>query len=109
MPEKQVQAKLDLSKQIAETAKKCLGVNIQGKDVFESIILRPAPLPPALFVFSSALVEKKAPLLKASTVSNKAAPQLVTNNCFFDLLDLLNLKNFHTALITAPIACGEHQ
>ena len=45
LPEKQVQAKSDLSKQIAETAKKCLGVNIQGKDVFESIISRPAPLP----------------------------------------------------------------
>ena len=54
--EKQVQAKSDLSKQIAETAKKCLGVNISGKDVF----------------FSSTLVEKKkAPLLKASTVLNK--------------------------------------
>ena len=35
-PEKQVQAKSDLSKQIADTAKKCLGVNIAGKDVFES-------------------------------------------------------------------------
>ena len=35
LPEKQVQARSDLSKQIAETAKKCLGVNIQGKDVFE--------------------------------------------------------------------------
>ena len=45
LPEKQVQAKSDLSKQIAETAKKCLGVNIQGKNVFESIISRPAPLP----------------------------------------------------------------
>ena len=45
LPEKQVQAKSDLSKQIAETAKKCLGVNIEGKDVFESIISRPAPLP----------------------------------------------------------------
>ena len=45
LPEKQVQAKSDLSKQIAETAKKCPGVNIQGKDVFESIISRPAPLP----------------------------------------------------------------
>ena len=45
LPEKQVQAKSDLSKQIAETAKKCLGVNIQGKDVFESIISRPAPPP----------------------------------------------------------------
>ena len=43
--EKQVQAKSDLSKQIAETAKKYLGVNIQGKDVFESIISRPAPRP----------------------------------------------------------------
>ena len=38
LPEKQVQARSDISKQIAETAKKCLGVNIQGKDVFESII-----------------------------------------------------------------------
>ena len=45
LPEKQVQARSDLSKQIAETAKKCLGVNIQGKDVFESIISWPAPLP----------------------------------------------------------------
>ena len=45
LPEKQVQAKSDLSKQIAETAKKCLGVNVGGKDVFESIISRPAPLP----------------------------------------------------------------
>ena len=65
LPEKQVQAKSDLSKQIAETAKKCLGVNIAGKDVFESIISRPAPPPPAPFVFSSTLVEKKkAPPLK---------------------------------------------
>ena len=79
LPEKQVQAKSDLSKQIAETAKKCLGVNIQGKDVFESIISWPAPPPPAPFVFSSTLVEKKkAPLLKASTVLNKVTPQLVT-------------------------------
>ena len=79
LPEKQVQAKSDLSKQIAETAKKCLGVNIEGKDVFESIISRPAPPPPAPFVFSSTLVEKKkAPLLKASTVSNKVTPPLVT-------------------------------
>ena len=51
LPEKQVQAKSDLSKQIAETAKKCLGVNIEGKDVFEST-----------------LVEKKKAPLKASTV-----------------------------------------
>ena len=49
LPEKQVQAKSDLSKQMAEIAKKCLGVNIQGKDVFESIIPRPAPPPPAPF------------------------------------------------------------
>ena len=69
LPEKQVQAKSDLSKQIAETAKKCLGVNIQGKEMFESIISLPSPPPPAPFVFSSALVEKKkAPLLKASKV-----------------------------------------
>ena len=80
LPEKQVQAKSDLSKQIAETAKKCLGVNISGKDVFESIISQPAPPPPVPFVFSSTLVEKKkkAPLLKASMVLNKATPQLVT-------------------------------
>ena len=79
LPEKQVQAKSDLSKQIGETTKKCLGVNISGKDVFESIISRPAPPPPAPFVFSSTLAEKKkAPLLKASTVLNKATPQLVT-------------------------------
>ena len=79
LPEKQVQAKSDLSKQIAETVKKCLEVNIAGKDVFESIISRPAPLPTAPFVFSSMLVEKKkAPLLKASTVLNKVVPPLVT-------------------------------
>ena len=81
LPERQVQAKSDLSKQIAGTAKKCLGVNIEGKDVFESIISRPAPPPPppVPFVFSSMLVEKKkAPLLKASTVLNKAVPPLVT-------------------------------
>ena len=79
LPEKQVQAKSDLSKQIAETANKSLGVNIQGKDVFESIISRPAPPPPAPFVFSSTLAEKKkAPLLKASTILNKVTPQLVT-------------------------------
>ena len=79
LPANQVQAKSDLSKQIAETTKKCLGVNIQGKDMFETIISRPASLPPVPFVFSSTLVEKKkAPLLKASTVLNKAAPQLVT-------------------------------
>ena len=76
LPEKQVQAKSDLSKQIAETAKKCLGVNIAGKDMFESIISRPAPPPPAPFVFSFTLVEKeKAPLLKASTILNKANHQ----------------------------------
>ena len=79
LPEKQVQAKSDLSKQIAETAIKCLGVNIAGKDVFESIISRPAPHPPAPFVFSSTLVEKKkAPPLKASTILNKATPPFVT-------------------------------
>ena len=79
LPEKQVQVKSDLSKQIAETAKKCLGVNIKGKDVFESIISRPAPPPPAPFVFSSTQVEKKkAPLIKASTILNKATPPLIT-------------------------------
>ena len=69
LPEKQVQAKSDLSKQIAETAKKSLGVNNKGKDVFESIISRPAPPSPAPFVFSSTLVEKKKVPLKASMVS----------------------------------------
>ena len=43
LPEKQVQAKSDLSKQIAETAKKYLGVNIKGKDVFESTASSPSP------------------------------------------------------------------
>ena len=66
--EKQVQVKSDLSRQIAETAKKCLEVSIEGKKVFESIISRPAPPPPAPFVFSSTLVEKKKAPLKASTV-----------------------------------------
>ena len=81
LPEKQVQVKWDLSQQIAETAKKCLGINIKGKDVFESIISRPAPPPPAPFVFSSTLVEKKkAPLIKASTILNKATLPLVTQS-----------------------------
>ena len=71
LPEKQVQAKSDLSKQIAETAKKCLGVNI-FQDVFESIISQPAPPPPVSYVFSSTPVEKKKAPLKASTVLNKA-------------------------------------
>ena len=49
LPEKQVQAKSDLSKQIAETAKKYLRVNIQGKDVFESIsFTASSPSPSAL-------------------------------------------------------------
>ena len=52
LPEKQVQAKSDLSEQIARTAKKCLGINIEGKDVFESIISRPAASPPATYVNS---------------------------------------------------------
>ena len=80
LPEKEVQAKSDLSKQIAETAKKCLEVNIEGKDVFESIISRPAPPPPAPFVFSSTLIEKKKAPLKASTVLNKAAPLLASSS-----------------------------
>ena len=80
LPEKQVQVKSDLSKQIAETAKKCLGVNIEGKDVFESIISRSAPPPPAPFVFSSTLVEKNKAPLKASTVLKKAVPSLVSSS-----------------------------
>ena len=81
LPEKQVQAKSDLSKQIAETAKKCSGVNIEGKDAFESSISRPAPPPPAPFVFSFTLVEKKKGPLKASTVLlNKAAPSLASSS-----------------------------
>ena len=45
--EKQVQAESDLSKQIAETAKKCLGVNMEGRDAFECIISQPPPPSPA--------------------------------------------------------------
>ena len=48
LPANQVQAKSDLSKQIAETAKKCLGVKIQGKVMFESIISLQLPLPRCL-------------------------------------------------------------
>ena len=82
VPEKQVEAKSDLSKQIAETAKDCLGVNIESKNVFESIIPRPAPPPPAPFVFSSTLIEKKKALLKASTVINKVTrtPSTTSSN-----------------------------
>ena len=40
--------------------KKCLGVNIEGKDVFEFIISQPAPPPPVHFVFSSTLVESSS-------------------------------------------------
>ena len=68
LPEKQVQLKSDLSRQITETATKCLGVCIEGKEVFESIISRPAPPPPAPFAFSSMLVEKKKAPFKASMV-----------------------------------------
>ena len=67
LPEKLVQAKSDLSKQIAE-----------GKQVFESIISR--PVPPAPFVFSSTLVEKKKVLLKASTILDKATPSLASSS-----------------------------
>ena len=73
LPVELVQAKSDLSKQTAETAAKCLGVNIEGKEVFKSIISRPTPSPPALFTFSSTqLVEKKKAPLKASTVLKAA-------------------------------------
>ena len=82
LPEKQVLAKSDLSKQIVETAKKCLGVNIEGKDVFEAIIPRPAPPPPTPFVFSSTLVEKTKAPLKASTVLSKVTrtPSATSSN-----------------------------
>ena len=80
LPEKLFQVESDLSKQLAETAKKCLGVNIEGKQVFESIISRPAPPPPAPFVFSSTLVEKKKVPLKASTILNKATPSLASSS-----------------------------
>ena len=59
LPEKQVQARSNLSKQMAETAKKCLGVNIQGKDMFESIIPRPAPPPPAPFFLAPRLLRRR--------------------------------------------------
>ena len=66
-PQKQVEAKSDLSKQIAEAAKKCLAVNIEGKDVFESIISLPAPPPQRLLSSAPRWLRKKVPL-KASTV-----------------------------------------
>ena len=55
LPEKLIQAKSELSNQIAETASTISGVNIEGKEVFESIISRPAPpaQPPLLFPASS--------------------------------------------------------
>ena len=56
---------------MAETTKKCSGVNREGKDVFESIISRPAPPLPAPFIFSSTVVEKKKVPLKASTRSHQ--------------------------------------
>ena len=80
LPEKLVQAKSELSKQIAETAKKCLGVNFEGKQVFESIISRPASPPLAPFVFSSTLVEKNKVPLKASTILSKATPSLASSS-----------------------------
>ena len=80
LPEKQVQAKSDLSKQIAETAKKCLGVNIEGKNVFESIISQPAPPLLEPFVFSSTLAEKMKAPLKASAVLNNATPLASSSN-----------------------------
>ena len=80
LPEKLVQAKSDLSKQIAETAKNCLGVNIEGKQVFESIISWPAPPLPRPFIFSSTLVEKKKVPLKASTILSKATPSLASSS-----------------------------
>ena len=82
LPEKLVQAKSHLSKQIAETAKKCLGVNIEGKQVFESIISRPGspPPPPVSFVFSFRLVEKKKAPLNASMILLKATPSLASSS-----------------------------
>ena len=74
LPDKLVQAKSDLSKQTAETAKKCFGINIEG----ESIISLPPP--PAPFVFSSTLVEKKKVPLKASTILSKATPSLASSS-----------------------------
>ena len=48
--------------------------------MFESIISRPAPPPPASFVFGYTLVEKRKVLLKASTVLNKVAPPLAKSS-----------------------------
>ena len=71
LPEEQVKAKSDFPK--------CFGVNTEGKDVFEAILSWSAPPSPAPSVFSSTLVrKKKVPLLKASSVLNKAAPSLAT-------------------------------
>ena len=65
LPEKQVQVKSDLSRQIAETAKKCLGVSIEGKEVFESIISRTAP------ALKASTVLKVTPTPSSSTKSTK--------------------------------------
>ena len=48
--------------------------------MFESIISRPSPPPPAPFVFSSTMVEKTKTPLIASTVLNNAAPSLASSS-----------------------------
>ena len=52
LPEKQVHFKSDLPKQIAETAKKCLRVNIEGKDVCLSLSFHGQLLLPQCPLFS---------------------------------------------------------
>ena len=68
LPEKQVQVKSDLPRQITETGKKMFRGQYRRQRSVESIISQSAPPPPAPFVFSSTLVEKKKALFKASTV-----------------------------------------
>ena len=48
LPEKTSTGKIRSVKADRRESKKCLGVNIEGKDMFESIISRPSPLPSAL-------------------------------------------------------------
>ena len=70
--------------------------------MFQSIISRPAPPPPAPFVFSSTLVEKKAPLLKASalqlvTLSSNATKSTKTPNLGFQRKSSSKLVNMADA------------
>ena len=79
LPEKQVQAKSDLSNRSQKQQKNVWGSIFQAKTCLSPSFHSQLLLPLRNFVFSSMLAEKKkAPLLKASTVLNKATPQLAT-------------------------------